>query len=45
MKLIQLQFETLKDRDKVAKEYNKRNWGYRSYNRNNKYYIEFGKDK
>ena len=45
MKLITLEFKELKDREKVAKAYNKRNWGYRSYNRNGKYYIEFGKDK
>lgn len=45
MKLIQLEFEHWEDRKKVANEYNKRHWGYRSYNRNNKYYIEFGLNK
>ena len=45
MKLIQLEFETLKDRNKVAREYDKRRWGYRAYNKNGKYYIELGQDK
>lgn len=45
MKLIQLEFETLKDRNEFLKQKHKIIKYYRLYVRNNKYYIEFGQDK
>lgn len=43
MKLITLEFQELSDRNKIVKElFDKRGWGYRSYNKNGKYYIEYG---
>ena len=45
MKVIQLEFETLKDRNEFLNKYHNKIKYYRLYVKSNKYYIEFGQDK